>query len=184
MKLYRTRTQEEYDWLMKELETVGYKWNSGEYATESKVEDENKGNIVVYVEEGEPLTFDYVKDVDAEELKSIIEVSELMKEQDPLAKKVEERNSKPTIQDRLPEELERLLADEPRDPIKPDHYRKGEIDLYESWYRTYPFNEFRAIMSAIAERYMKRDKENRIEDLDKAIYTLTRLKEYEEMEEE
>ena len=69
------------------------------------------------------------------------------------------------------------------DPIKPAHYRKGEIDLYESWYRTHPFNEFRAIMSAIAERYMKRDKDNRIQDLDKAIYTLSRLKEYEEMEE-
>ena len=64
--------------------------------------------------------------------------------------------------------------------IKPDHYRKGKIDLYESWYQTYPFNEFRAIMQAIAERYMKRDKEDRIQDLDKAIYTLQRLKEYEE----
>ena len=66
------------------------------------------------------------------------------------------------------------------DPIKPDHYNKGEIDLFESWYRTRPFNEFRAIMESIAERYMKRDKEDRVQDLDKAIYTLTRLKEYEE----
>ena len=87
---------------------------------------------------------------------------------DPLAEKIEERNNKPG---------------ETHDPIKPAHYRKGEIDLYESWYRTHPFNEFRAIMSAIAERYMKRDKDNRIQDLDKAIYTLSRLKEYEEMEE-
>ena len=66
------------------------------------------------------------------------------------------------------------------DPIQPSHYRKGEIDLYESWYRTRPFTEFRAIMEAIAERYMKRDKNNRLEDLDKAIYTLQRLREYEE----
>ena len=66
-----------------------------------------------------------------------------------------------------------------KDNIKPDHYRKGEIDLYESWYRTRPFAEFRAIMEAIAERYMKRDKNNRLEDLDKAIYTLQRLREYE-----
>ena len=65
------------------------------------------------------------------------------------------------------------------DNIKPEHYRKGEIDLFESWYRTRPFNEFRAIMESIAERYMKRDKENRIQDLDKAIYTLERLKEKE-----
>ena len=42
--------------------------------------------------------------------------------------------------------------------IKPDHYRRGKIDLYESWYQTYPFNEFRAIMQAIAERYARRDK--------------------------
>lgn len=68
-------------------------------------------------------------------------------------------------------------------PIKPTHYNKGEIDLFESWYRTRPFNEFRAIMESIAERYMKRDKEDRVQDLEKSIYTLTRLKEYEEMEE-
>ena len=85
---------------------------------------------------------------------------------DPLADKIEERNNKKS------------------DPIKPSHYRKGEIDLYESWYRTYPFNEFRAIMSAIAERYMKRDKDNRIQDLDKCMETIKRLKEYEELEEE
>ena len=102
---------------------------------------------------------------------------------DPLADKIQERNNKKSIQDRLPEELEKLHADEPHDPIKPAHYRKGEIDLYESWYRTRPFHEFRAIMEAIAERYMKRDKDNRIQDLDKAIYTLSRLKEYDEMEE-
>ena len=66
--------------------------------------------------------------------------------------------------------------------IQPEHYRKGEIDLYESWYLTRPFSEFRAIMEAVAERYMKRDKINRLEDLDKAIYTLQRLREYEEKE--
>lgn len=68
------------------------------------------------------------------------------------------------------------------DNIKPKHYRTGEIDLYEAWYRTYPFNEYRAIMQAVAERYMKRDKEDRILDIDKAMETLTRLKEYEERE--
>ena len=70
------------------------------------------------------------------------------------------------------------------DNIKPEHYRKGEIDLFESWYRTRPFNEFRAIMESVAERYMKRDKEDRILDIGKAIYTLERLKEYEEKESE
>ena len=70
------------------------------------------------------------------------------------------------------------------DNIKPEHYRTGEIDLFESWYRTRPFNEFRAIMESIAERYMKRDKEDRIIDLDKAMETLKRLREYEEKERE
>lgn len=63
--------------------------------------------------------------------------------------------------------------------IEPEHYRKGDIDLYEAWYLTRPFSEFRAIMESIAERYIKRDKVDRLEDLDKAIYTLQRLKEYE-----
>ena len=65
------------------------------------------------------------------------------------------------------------------DNIRPEHYRTGEIDLYEAWYRTYPFNEYRAIMQAVAERYMRRDKKDRVEDLKKAIYTLERLKEKE-----
>lgn len=65
------------------------------------------------------------------------------------------------------------------DNIKPEHYRTGEIDLYEAWYQTYPFNEYRAIMQAVAERYMRRDKNDRVEDLGKAIYTLERLREKE-----
>jgi len=65
------------------------------------------------------------------------------------------------------------------DNIKPEHYRTGEIDLYEAWYRTYPFNEYRAIMQAVAERYMRRNKNDRVEDISKAIYTLERLKEKE-----
>ena len=69
-----------------------------------------------------------------------------------------------------------------KDNIKPEHYRKGEIDLFESWYRTRPFNEVRAIMESVAERYMKRDKEDRILDLAKAMETLKRLREYEEKE--
>lgn len=67
-------------------------------------------------------------------------------------------------------------------PIKPAHYKKGQIDLFESWYRTRPFNEFRAIMEATAERYIKRDKQDRVEDISKAIETLERLREYEAKE--
>ena len=63
--------------------------------------------------------------------------------------------------------------------IKPEHYRKGEIDLYEAFSQIFPHNEYRAGMQMIAMRYMFRDKDNRIQDLHKAIYTLERLKEKE-----
>lgn len=65
------------------------------------------------------------------------------------------------------------------DNIKPDHYRKGEIDLYEAFSQIFPHNEYRAGMQMIAMRYMFRDKVDRVEDLGKAIYTLERLREKE-----
>ena len=65
------------------------------------------------------------------------------------------------------------------DNIKPDHYRKGEIDLYEAFSQIFPHNEYRAGMQMIAMRYMFRDKIDRVEDLNKSIYTLERLKEEE-----
>ena len=66
-----------------------------------------------------------------------------------------------------------------KDNIKPEHYRKGEIDLYEAFSQIFPHNEYRAGMQMIAMRYMFRDKIDRVEDLKKAIYTLERLKEKE-----
>ena len=66
-----------------------------------------------------------------------------------------------------------------KDNIKPEHYRKGEIDLYEAFSQIFPHNEYRAGMQMIAMRYMFRDKVDRVEDLGKAIYTLERLKEKE-----
>ena len=65
------------------------------------------------------------------------------------------------------------------DNIKPEHYRKGEIDLYEAFSQIFPHNEYRAGMQMIAMRYMFRDKIDRVEDISKAIYTLERLKEKE-----
>ena len=65
------------------------------------------------------------------------------------------------------------------DNIKPDHYRTGEIDLYEAFSKIFPHNEYRAGMQMIAMRYMFRDKIDRVEDLKKAIYSLERLKEKE-----
>ena len=65
------------------------------------------------------------------------------------------------------------------DNIRPDHYRKGEIDLYEAFSQIFPHNEYRAGMQMIAMRYMFRDKNDRVEDLNKSIYSLERLKEKE-----
>ena len=65
------------------------------------------------------------------------------------------------------------------DNIKPEHYRKGEIDLYEAFSQIFPHNEYRAGMQMIAIRYMFRDKIDRVEDISKAIYSLERLKEKE-----
>ena len=65
------------------------------------------------------------------------------------------------------------------DNIKPEHYRTGDIDLYEAFSQIFPHNEYRAGMQMIAMRYMFRDKNDRVEDLKKAIYTLERLKEKE-----
>ena len=65
------------------------------------------------------------------------------------------------------------------DNIKPEHYRKGEIDLYEAFSQIFPHNEYRAGMQMIAMRYMLRDKVDRVEDLNKAMETLERLKEKE-----
>ena len=65
------------------------------------------------------------------------------------------------------------------DNIRPDHYRTGEIDLFEEWYLTYPFEQYRAIMQSHAEKYLRRNKVNRVEDLDKCVETIRRLKEKE-----
>ena len=66
-----------------------------------------------------------------------------------------------------------------KDNIKPEHYRTGDIDLYEAFSQIFPHNEYRAGMQMIAMRYMFRDKNDRVEDLNKSIYTLERLKEKE-----
>ena len=66
-----------------------------------------------------------------------------------------------------------------KDNIKPEHYLKGEIDLYEAFSQIFPHSEYRSGMQMIAMRYMFRDKNDRVEDLNKSIYTLERLKEKE-----
>ena len=61
-------------------------------------------------------------------------------------------------------------------PIKPGHYKQGRLDLFDAWYATLPFQHYKTVMVCIAERYMKREKDDPVQDIDKAIETLKRLR--------
>lgn len=105
---------------------------------------------------------------------------------DPLVKKIEERNNKPVKMI-----LGENLLNE-SDPIKPSHYKTGDKDLFDELYdRLYHSKKmftgrevFIIVMKFVAERYTRRYPNKNAEDLSKGIYTLERLRGYEEMEEE
>lgn len=81
------------------------------------------------------------------------------------------------------EEPVKSIAPADNTPVTPSHYRQGKTDLFETWYLTYPFNEFRAIMKSHIAKYLHRYQDkNGTEDLDKASYCIQRLREYEERE--
>lgn len=77
---------------------------------------------------------------------------------------------------------------ERKQAIEPKHYQVNGKDLFDEWHERYYNSEklytgrevFVAIMKAVAERYSRRYPDKNEEDLEKSIYTLTRLKEYEE----
>lgn len=67
------------------------------------------------------------------------------------------------------------------DNIKPTHYNKGKKDLIEMWYQTMTLEQFRGAMKSNIIKYtMRYENKNQLEDLNKAIEYLKRLKEYEE----
>lgn len=67
------------------------------------------------------------------------------------------------------------------DNIKPNHYNKGNKDLIEMWYQTMPLEQFRGAMKSNIIKYtMRYENKNQLEDLNKALEYLKRLKEYEE----
>lgn len=68
-----------------------------------------------------------------------------------------------------------------KDNIKPNHYNKGNKDLIEMWYQTMTLEQFRGAMKSNIIKYtMRYENKNGLEDIDKAIEYLTRLKKYEE----
>lgn len=70
-----------------------------------------------------------------------------------------------------------------KDNIKPNHYNKGNKDLIEMWYQTMPIEQFRGAMKSNIIKYtMRYENKNGIEDLNKAMEYIERLKGCEENE--
>ena len=69
---------------------------------------------------------------------------------------------------------------------RPKHYENNGKDLFDEWYERYYNDEkmytgkelFAEIMKSVAERYIRRYPNKNAEDIDKGVYTLIRLKEY------
>ena len=82
--IYHTRTQEEYNWLMEQLQEAGFKWDDGmlptkfndwpEYSTETCIRLENK--IIRYAD-----FYFYTNDSEYKDYE-FIEVSELMRDEE------------------------------------------------------------------------------------------------------
>ena len=153
MKLYRTRTEEEYDWLMQKLEDEGCVWASGRKPTEPD-----------YIEQRDVVSVGRVldKEIWREEFKGatdepIIEVADLMT--DHLANKALERNNKPELVNH------------------PDHYQGNKfevIDIIEDYELNFTLGS--------AVKYILRagKKDDKNTDLKKAIWMLERELEEEE----
>jgi len=68
---------------------------------------------------------------------------------------------------------------EEKDSIHPSHYNQGEIDFIEAYKRMKPFDEFASAMEFNVIKYTLRWRnKNGVQDLDKAMEYLKRLKEY------
>ena len=160
MKLYRSRTQTEYDWLMQELEHEGYKWSSGHKPTALNMWNEE---IVVNIESDSPKKMWHGRHRLYKQQypnEPIIEVSELM-EADPLVTKIEERNKK-SYQEQLKELTEPLdLINHHKDICKKLNtlYADKNHDYGNSFGKTYEkYGDISALVRIS-------DKMNRIEQL-------------------
>ena len=159
MKLYRTRTQAEYDYLMQKLEDEGYVWRySGDKPTGKDYWSHFRtGTVIKADSDYKNLTRLILKH--AEE--PIIEVSDLMDtvDHDTLMQKVVERNNK----------LELVNH--------PDHYQGNKfevIDIIEDYELNFTLGS--------AVKYILRagKKDDKNTDLKKAIWMLERELEEEE----
>lgn len=80
-------------------------------------------------------------------------------------------------------EKRRIEVLDKKDNINPTHYNKGKKDLIEMWYQTMTLEQFRGSMKSNIIKYtMRYENKNGVEDLNKAIEYIERLKKYEENE--
>jgi hypothetical protein len=169
MKLYHVETQEDYDALMNELDGQGYYWSNYQGIFDSNEWLVYKSEMVVRANDNKKeLSYS-----NKEFYQSRYPNEEII-----TYKAKQEGHSMTPEQEREYSEANKIT--------KPSHYQdKNGKDLYQKWYEEHDTQTFRAIMRAIAERYTSRyEKKNGIEDLKKGIYTLERLREYEEREAE
>ena len=199
IKIYKVNSIEKFKYLLSTLHERGSEWASGD-----PLDDEHMAGIhwilsgcngIAVYREGNKVTVSHIEEIEDEigfyECKgkeyTIIEDVKLPKP-----------SEKPKVTEiyfhddtggklggdrifRVTEEIQVQPCQS--DPVQPNHYRQGKTDLFETWYLTYPFNEFRAIMKSHIAKYLHRYQDkNGTEDLDKASYCIQRLREYEERE--
>ena len=71
-------------------------------------------------------------------------------------------------------------TDSLNDILNPNHYQGKNGDLFDEWYERYPFDVFRIVLLATAERYFRRyHLKDGLDGLSKGIEVMKRLKEYE-----
>ena len=64
--------------------------------------------------------------------------------------------------------------------LNPNHYKTKNGDLFDEWYERYPFETFRIVLLATAERYFRRyHLKDGLDGLSKGIEVMKRLREYE-----
>ena len=177
IKIYKVNTFEKFEYLLNTLHERGAKWSNG-HPLNNKAQIHSTwgdcGDGVVIYKRDESVTFSnfgYIKEA--------LEGFGNKGEEYLFIKDVKLPNSS-----EKPKESETQQV-QPHQPnvIHPGHYNQGDMDLFETWYLTYPFNEFRAIMKSHIAKYLHRYQDkNGTEDLDKASYCIKRLREYEERE--
>ena len=82
--VYRTKTQEEYDWLMEKLEEAGCVWTTGRKPTELDTFHIYKSDTCIFLEDKKLIYagFDFYKNESEYKDYEFIEVSELMENDD------------------------------------------------------------------------------------------------------